>query len=75
MSYICAVFAIFYNEFDTFVNFSNFITLPSILPIYFLDEKSLNQKYQIFKSIYHTNLPNLCDLFETEGVHPRMYML
>ena len=62
------------DPFMTFVTFSNLVTKFPILPFYTFNDVLIRKIMQLYKQVFAYNLPELCEHFELENIHPRQYI-
>jgi hypothetical protein len=75
MSYVAAMLLIHTkDEFMTFVTFCTLMTKYPILPFYNFDDVLIRKIMQLYKQVFAYNLPELCEHFELEGIHPQKYI-
>ena len=75
MSYIAGILVLVMDKFEAFVCLSNLISSWFLLPFFRGDDAQITRRIQIFKQIFHYNLPELCEQFESEGVLPQHYLI
>ncbi|MCQ2815895.1 MAG: hypothetical protein MJ252_01390 [archaeon] len=81
LSNIAGIFLINMDKFQSFVAFVNLI-LPRSLICFYLEnkaggkiEKDINERVQIFRQIFFSNLPELCGFMESNEIFPEDYFV
>jgi len=62
------------NEFISFITFCQIVTKFPSMPFYTFDDVMIRKLMQVYKQVFAFNLPELCEHFELEGIHPRHYL-
>jgi len=75
MSYIAGMLLLVMDKFKAFVCMCSLVSNWMLLPFFRGDDTQIQRRIQIFKQIFHYNLPDLCEQFESEGVMPQAYLI
>ena len=75
MSYIAGMLLLVMDKFKAFVCMTSLVSSWMMLPFFRGDNDQITRRIQIFKQIFHHNLPELCEQFESEGIFPQQYLI
>ncbi len=75
MSYLAAMLLLVMDKFKAFVCLVALVGNWMLLPFFRGDETQITRRLQLFKQIFHHNLPELCEQFESEGILPQHYFI
>ena len=75
MCYLVGVLLLNLDKFQSYVSLMNIILNPIIIPFYFNSQQEIKNRLVIFKQIFYSNLPELCELFEMNDILPEKYFI
>jgi hypothetical protein len=75
LSYLAGTLLLNMDKYQAFVALMNITLNTNIIPFYRFDEHHIRKRLQIFKQIFYTNLPELCDHFENLDILPEHYLI
>lgn len=75
LCYLVGILLINLDKFQSYVSLMNIVINPGIIPFYFKNQQEINYRIQLFKQVFYTNLPELCDLFELNEIRPEDYFI
>lgn len=75
LCYLVGILLINLDKFQSYVSLMNIVINPGIIPFYFKNQQEINYRIQLFKQVFYTNLPELCDLFELNEIKPEDYFI
>ena len=75
LSFIAGILLLNMDKFKAFISLMNLILNPIILPFYKMDNKSIQERLQLFKQVFYFNLPELCEHFDELNLLPENYFL
>ena len=75
LSFIAGILLLNMDKFKAFISLMNLILNPIMLPFYKMENESIQQRLKLFKQVFYSNLPELCEHFDELGLLPENYFL